>query len=652
MKFFKNTNEQIKFENNRIYFKAEEKNSYFLVDIGMCDKVKNFAAVFRNDVYFQRVKTGKSINDIPTETQWLLIEFTDNTYLIIVPLVDEPYRCAIRCKEEKLCIYCETGDEATEIDEAVLAYYTEGNNPYKMMEQAAKEIADMLPDLRIRTDKAIPEFIKYFGWCTWDSFYEKVTAEDVKKGLENFKEGGIVPGLVILDDGWQSVEPVSEDRGKHQLSSFKANEKFNNDLTPTVKMAKDDFGVKIFMVWHAVMGYWGGVYPKSAEMSDFNVKLKTENHSSTMYEVNPKYSESLHFPYGFINPKKAFDFYNSYHTHLRHEGVDGVKVDVQAAIEALGYAEGGRVSVVKSFRKGLEASVNRNFKGNLINCMSCSNDHILNTLSSVVMRSSDDFFPSQPQSHGVHILRNAFASMFMGEFLICDWDMFQTKHEFGKFHAASRAISGSPVYVSDRVGEHDFDVIDKLIMADSVLPLCTRNARPTADSLFIDSENRNEIFKIFNYNKYTGVIGAFNLTSDEDLSKTISPCDVDGFDDGEYAVYDSKNDVMVKMESNDIVNCNLKPIDFNIYTVTKITNMTAPIGLVNKYNCGGTILSYERFENNLSLTVGDGGQLLIYSEKKPEKVIVNGKAHDYDYSSSSLKINLENKQINKVYIVI
>ncbi len=652
MKYFETANKNIKIDNNKIYFKSEEKKSFFMADIGKCDKLKNFASVCRGDVYFQHVKTGKNISEIPPETQWLLIEYTDNSYLIIVPLVNEPYRCAIRSKDDNLYIYCETGDEATEIDEAVLAYLAEGANPYQMMREAAKEIADFLPDLRVRDDKTIPEFINYFGWCTWDSFYEKVTAEDIKNGLESFKEGGIVPGLLILDDGWQSVEQISQDRGKHQLTSFKANEKFNNDLTPTVKMAKEDFGVKIFMVWHAVMGYWGGTYPKSPEMSEYDVKLKTENHSDTMYEVNPKYCESLHFPYGFINPKKAFDFYNTYHTLLRHEGVDGVKVDVQAAIEALGYAEGGRVAVVKSFRKGLEASVNRNFKGNLINCMSCSNDHILNTLSSVVMRSSNDFFPNQPQSHGVHIFTNAFASMFMGEFLICDWDMFQTKHEFGKFHAASRAISGSPVYVSDRVGEHDFDVIEKLIMADSVLPLCTRNARPTADSLFIDSENRNEIFKIFNYNKYTGVIGAFNLTSDTHLSKSVSPCDIDGYDKGEYAVYDANNDKLIKMSYNDTIDYDLDPIDFNIYTVTKIIDKIAPIGLTNKYNCGGTITSYERIENNIALTVGDGGKLLIYSEKKPEKVMVNGIIHNFEYESDVLMINLEEKQINKVHIIL
>ncbi|MDY3929469.1 MAG: Sip1-related alpha-galactosidase, partial [Clostridia bacterium] len=298
----------------------------------------------------------------------------------------------------------------------------------------------------------------------------------------------------------------------------------------------------------------------------------------------------------------------------------------------------------------LEASVNRNFNGNLINCMSCSNDHILNTLSTAVMRSSDDFFPLNPKSHGVHVFTNAFASMFMGEFLVCDWDMFQTKHEFGKFHAASRAISGSPVYVSDRVGEHDFDIIEKLTMADSVLPLCTHNARPTADSLFVDSEERNEIFKIFNYNVYTGVIGAFNLTSDIELSKTVSPCDVDGFDSGEYVVYDAKNNKLIKMTYNDTVEFSLKPIDFNIFTVTKIEDGIAPIGLTDKYNCGGTITFFEKNPNSVELKTGDGGSLSVYSERKPEKVFVNDSEHLYEYCGCELKIELENKQINKVYI--
>ena len=40
--------------------------------------------------------------------------------------------------------------------------------------------------------------------------------------------------------------------------------------------------------------------------------------------------------------------------------------------------------------------------------------------------------------------------MWFGEFIQPDWDMFQSGHRMGALHAAGRAVSGGPVYVSDK----------------------------------------------------------------------------------------------------------------------------------------------------------------------------------------------------------
>ena len=72
-----------------------------------------------------------------------------------------------------------------------------------------------------------------FGWCTWDAFYSRVSAEGecpvqcnvlsrsfgqqavsltrplhagISEGLEALKEGGVPPKLLIIDDGWQRTE--------------------------------------------------------------------------------------------------------------------------------------------------------------------------------------------------------------------------------------------------------------------------------------------------------------------------------------------------------------------------------------------------------------------------------------------------------------
>ncbi|KAL0403803.1 UNVERIFIED_CONTAM: putative galactinol--sucrose galactosyltransferase 6 [Sesamum radiatum] len=56
----------------------------------------------------------------------------------------------------------------------------------------------------MRNEKKLPGIVDYFGWCTWDAFYQEVTQEGVEAGLESLKAGGTPPKFVIIDDGWQS----------------------------------------------------------------------------------------------------------------------------------------------------------------------------------------------------------------------------------------------------------------------------------------------------------------------------------------------------------------------------------------------------------------------------------------------------------------
>ena len=64
-----------------------------------------------------------------------------------------------------------------------------------------------------------------------------------------------------------------------------------------------------------------------------------------------------------------------------------------------------------------------------------------------VVRASDDFYPRDPVSHTIHIASVAYNSVFLGEFMLPDWDMFHSIHPAGDYHGSARAISGGPVYV-------------------------------------------------------------------------------------------------------------------------------------------------------------------------------------------------------------
>ena len=67
------------FDKNFISFKVDEKTSFIEKSLGKIPTFCEFAAVYRKEVFFQNVKTGKTISQIPDETQWLLIHHTNDT---------------------------------------------------------------------------------------------------------------------------------------------------------------------------------------------------------------------------------------------------------------------------------------------------------------------------------------------------------------------------------------------------------------------------------------------------------------------------------------------------------------------------------------------------------------------------------------------
>ena len=127
-------------------------------------------------------------------------------------------------------------------------------------------------------------------------------------------------------------------------------------------------------------------------------------------------------------------------------------------------------------------------------------------------RASEDFFPTKPESHTVHLVNVAYNSLFIGEICLPDWDMFHSNHESAGLHAAARAIGGCPVYVSDKPGNHDPELLRKLVLPTGEVLRAQKPGRPTKDCLFVDvTSDKTSALKIWNENKFGGVVGAFNV---------------------------------------------------------------------------------------------------------------------------------------------
>ncbi|XP_024979506.1 probable galactinol--sucrose galactosyltransferase 6 [Cynara cardunculus var. scolymus] len=672
----------------------DDENSHHVVSLGKLHDVR-FMACFRFKLWWMAQKMGDKGSEIPLETQFLLMETigeTEKMYVVFLPLIEESFRACLQGNSrDELEVYLESGDSETKGSVfSHTVYVGVGTDPFCTITDAINTVKLHLQTFKQRQDKKSPGILDYFGWCTWDAFYQDVTQEGVESGLKSLAEGGTPAKFVIIDDGWQSVEGDLESKSQKplmRLTGIKENQKFQSKNDPTigikniVDIAKQKYGLKYVYVWHAIVGYWGGVRPGAEGMEEYEAVMKYPLVSKGVVANEPGWKTDMLAVQGLglMNPKKVFNFYDNLHWYLAAAGVDGVKVDVQSILETLGTGLGGRVAVTQQYHQALEASIARNFPDNgCIACMSHNTDSLYCSRQTAVVRASDDFYPLDPISHTIHIASVAYNSVFLGEFMQPDWDMFHSLHPAAEYHASARAISGGPIYVSDAPGKHNFDLLKKLVLPDGSVLRARLPGRPTKDCLFTDpARDGVSLLKIWNMNKYTGVLGvyncqgaAWNSIERENTFHHTQPDPVTGFIrahdvhliaeavvgpdwSGNYAVYRHHAGDLVTLPQSAVIPVSLNVLEHEIYTVTPIEVLFSgvsfgPIGLIEMFNSGGAIeeLKYlverDGCSASVSMKVKGCGRFGAYSMTKPGRCMVGASEVEFLYDSQSglLSFNL------------
>ncbi len=616
------------------------------VAIGSVPGLARWSAVRRKgEPFWMLPVAGTDLATLPVETQALHLRFTDGSFGVVIPLVQSPARCALRgAAGGTLEVMLETGDARTVVGSFTAVYVAVGADLHALMEDAARVVAARLGSGRLRRDKPLPAWVEGFGWCTWDAFYQEVDQTKVRAGLEGFRKLGVMPRMMILDDGWQSEAVMPT--GERRLTAFAANRKFSGDLGPLVRMAKDEFGLGTFMVWHAFQGYWAGVDP--AALPGYRVVEQTRGLSPYLYQDSPSIDEWWGAAVGVVHPDDIKRFYSDYHRLLAEQGVDGVKVDNQAAIESVAQNLGGRVQLMQAYRAALEGSVAEHFQHNLINCMSCSNDMLYAAQSSTLTRTSTDFWPKRPESHGLHLWTNALVSLWFAEFVHPDWDMLQSTHPAAWFHAAARAISGSPIYVSDKPGMHDGTLLRALTCSDGSILRCSEPAKPASDCVFHDLLTEDVLLKLVNRTAVGGVVGCFNAQYHAEakqrktISGGISPKDVPGLEGTRFAVYLQQAETVTLVNRTGRVPVALKEGGWELARVVAISDGCALFGLADKLNGSAAITSTARVGKTLTVELRDGGRFVAYAAKAPRSAHVGSKsiAIRHDRATGLLTLNL------------
>lgn len=693
-------------------FDSKYPSSHHVIPLGKLKSIR-FMSIFRFKVWWTTHWTGSNGSDLEHETQILILDKENEPgssnyrpYVLLLPLLEGPFRTSLQPGSEDYIDMCvESGSTKVSASSFRAALYIHaGDDPFTLAKNAIKVARAHLGTFKLLEEKTPPGIVDKFGWCTWDAFYLNVHPDGVWDGVKGLVDGGCPPGLVLIDDGWQSIshdeDPITSEgmnrtsAGEQmpcRLTKFEENYKFRDYRSPKksgsgrdkntgmgafVKDLKEKFdSVEYVYVWHAFCGYWGGLRPDIVGLPKAKVvkpKL-TPGLERTMEDL--AVDKIVNNGVGLVPPEMAGQLYEGLHSYLESVGIDGVKVDVIHLLEMVCEEYGGRVELAKAYFKALTASVRNHFKGNgVIASMEHCNDFMfLGTEAISLGRVGDDFWCTDPSGdpngtfwlQGCHMVHCAYNSLWMGNFIHPDWDMFQSTHPCAAFHAASRAISGGPIYISDSVGKHDFDLLKTLVLPDGSILRCQYYALPTRDCLFEDPlHNGKTMLKIWNINKFTGVIGAFNCQGggwcpetrrnkcasqySHAVSSKTGPVDIEWKqgrnpisieDDQTFAMYLFHQKKLILSERSSTINICLEPFEFELVTVSPIMTLAkksvqfAPIGLINMLNSGGALqsLDFDDGANSVQVGVKGTGELRVFASENPVACTLNGENVAFGY---------------------
>ena len=255
-------------------------------------------------------------------------------------------------------------------------------------------------------------------------------------------------------------------------------------LAECIRGLKERHGVQLVYCWHALLGYWGGVQPGS-----FGAAVREPRHTPGVLEVEPTMEWML-----TINGSGVPDGAGGRRGHARvlrraarhHRGSRRRRRQGGRAVDG---GRAGGSTLAARCHAALEASVSSNFgDGNrCINCMCHSTEALFAQATTSAVRASDDFYPNDAASHSTHIFQCAYNSVMLASFAWPDWDMFQSDKGCGALHAAARAVSGAPVYVSDAPGAHSAEVLARCVLPSGRVPCASQPALPCRDCLLRDT---------------------------------------------------------------------------------------------------------------------------------------------------------------------
>ena len=157
---------------------------------------------------------------------------------------------------------------------------------------------------------------------TWNALGQRLTEEKVLHAVETLAKNNINVTNFIIDDNWQAINYRGHGQFQHGWIEFEAErEAFPNGLKHMVaKIREKHPSIQHIAVWHAILGYWGGISPDGKIAQTYKT-----------VEVVREDAERRNLPLGgkltVVAKEDVSRFYNDFYQFLSSSGIDAVKTE-------------------------------------------------------------------------------------------------------------------------------------------------------------------------------------------------------------------------------------------------------------------------------------------------------------------------------------
>ena len=468
--------------------------------------------------------------------------------------------------------------------------------------------------VRLRGEKVYPEVFKYLGWCSWEQFHGRINQRVLGGVADEIDQSDVPVRWLLVDDGHQtqydrSIVSLQPNRGK-----------FPEGWGPLLSKRRPD-GIRWMGIWHCLLGHWNDI---------------AADH--TMRELDPYLTPRSDKPGAPLVPKVDAEasraFYDAFIGSVAETGFDFMKIDnmSRATLDYQAMPNAARAEWFNTH--ALDIASDRHHLP-FIACSSQNTICLLNTWHCAVMRCSIDYRRDAIVTAKSHVFQSFANTLWMGQTLWPDHDMFHSSDaSSGELMAVTKALSGGPVYLSDRPGEFREDFIMPLCYADGLLLRPEAPGVPLPDSALQDALNdATSAYQVVAPLAHGAVaIAGFNLvhpTPSKAVRGHVDASDyacADGLmqprpdtlasDREGLVVYDWRNGRGGKL-TEDGVDYTIEGFDYQLFLVCPIRHGWAVVGRVDKYLSPVAVQRIDCEDDTLTLTLHEAGPLVVYSEQGP-----------------------------------